>query len=289
MGFREEAALISLLGLIFAAWYYYQDVHVHKLEFRRSRACFYLFAVIIGYPLLMLALPYFDSVQAHWDEEKTKFLVFAVVALVGAGIVLVLFYGGESSKREEFVQVARRLGFSYDPEGKTPLPKGLLQVPTFDSVGEGVTHLLRGGSLDREYAIFEHQYTVGDETTHHTIAAHRTSCLIPAFELRPETVLDKIVSAFGGIDVDFSEHPTFSSAYRLLCADEDVAVIRRMFAGGLCSLFERELGWTVGGNGNWVGLYKHRGLVESEDLQKFYEKTKGMAKAIESAARSMGH
>ena len=284
-----EPAVISLLGLIFAAWFYYQDVHVRKLEFRRSRARFYIIAAIISYPLLMLAFPYFDSFRADWDNDKVKILVFTLIVLVGTGIAMVVARRWESSKREELVQVARRLGLSYDPEGKSPLPGGLLKVPTFDSVGEGVTHVLRGDSLDHEYAIFEHQYTVGEDTTRHTIAAYRTSCLIPAFELRPETVLDKLVTAFGGIDVDFPEHPKFSSACRLLCDVEDVAVIRRMFAGGLCSLFEREQGWTVGGQGNWVGLYKHRVVVESEDLQKFYEKTKGMAKAIESAARSVGH
>src|SRR5262249_26269376 len=216
----------------------------------------------------------FDSIRAHWDNDKIKILVIAIIALVGTGIVIVLVRRGERSKREELVHVARRLGLSYDPEGKVPLPASLLQVSTFDSVGEGVIHVLRGDSPGHECAIFEHRYTVGEgDTVRHTIAAYRTSCPIPAFELRPETVLDKLVTAFGGTDVDFSEHPTFSSAYRLLCCDEDEAVIRQMFTRGLCSLFEREQGWTVGGSGKWVGLYKHRGLVGSEDFPKFYETT----------------
>src|SRR5262245_6324570 len=171
-----EPAVISILGLIFAAWYYYQDVHVHKLEFLGSRASFYLFAAIISYPVLTLAFPYFDSFQIHWDSEKIKILVFGIIAIAGTGIVLVRFRREERSKREKLVQVARRLGLNYDPEGKTPLPKGLLQIGTFDSVGEGVTHVLRGGSLDHEYAIFEHKYGVGDDTIRHTIAAYRTSC-----------------------------------------------------------------------------------------------------------------
>jgi hypothetical protein len=151
-----------------------------------------------------------------------------------------------------------------------------------------VSHVLRGKGLDHESAIFEHEYALGDETRRYTVAAYKTSCLIPAFELRPESVLDKLVAAAGGVDVDFREYPRFSSAYRLLCEDEDQAVIRRMFAGNLCTLFEREQGWTVGGQGHWVGLYKHRDVVASEDVQKFYENTKGIAKAIESAARSVG-
>jgi hypothetical protein len=283
----NEAAILALLFLILAAWFYYQDVHLHKHELRRSRAWFFLLAAIISYPLMLVAFPYFDSIQAQRDPDKLSIVAFALVALAAAGIGMVIAHRWEASKREDLLQVARRLGFSYDPEGKIPLPAGLLKVPTFNSITGGVSHVLRGKGLDHESAIFEHDFSVGDDTRRHTIAAYRTSCLIPAFELRPENVLDKLVTAAGGVDVDFSEHPTFSSAYRLLCEDEDQGVIRRMFAGGLCTLFEREQGWTVGGQGHWVGLYKHLGLVDSEDVQKFYEKTKGIAKAIESAARSV--
>ena len=284
----NEAAVLELLFLIFAAWFYYQDVHLHKHEFRRSRAWFFLLAAIISYPLLAGAFHYIDSIRGHWDNDILSIVAIAVVALAAAGIGMVIAHRWEASKREDFLQVARRLGLRYDPEGKMPLPAGLLKVPTFHSI-EKVSHVLRGKGVDHESAIFEHDCRVGDDTRCHTIAAYRTSCLIPAFELRPENILDKLVAAAGGVDVDFPEHPRFSSAYRLLCEDEDQQVIRRMFAGGLCSLFERERGWTVGGQGHWVGLYKHLRVVEAEDIQKFYEQTKGIAKAIESAARSVGH
>jgi hypothetical protein len=216
-------------------------------------------------------------------------VVFAVVALAAAGIWMVIDHRGEEGKREELMEVARRLGFSYDPEGKIPLPAGFLKVPTFDSIREGVSHVLRGNGVEHESVIFEHDCSLGDDMRVHTIAAYRTSGLIPAFELRPENILDKLVAAAGGVDVDFPEHPGFSSAYRLLCEDEDQPVIRRMFAGGLCFLFERERGWTVGGQGHWVGLYKHLRVVEVEDVQKFYAQTKSIANAIESAARSVAH
>ena len=283
----NEAALLALLFLIFAAWFSYQD-YLHKHEFRRRRTLLYVLAAMISYPLMLVAFPYFDAVQARGDPDKLSIVVFALIGLAAAGIGMVVAHRWEARKREDLVQVARRLGFSYDLEGKIPLPAGFLKVPTFHSVGEGVSHVLRGNGLDHECAIFEHDCSLGDENRRHTIAAHRTSCLIPAFELRPENVLDKLVAAAGGVDVDFPEHPRFSSAYRLLCEDEDEAVIRRMFSGSLCTLFEREQGWTVGGQGHWVGLYKHLRVVESEDVQKFYETTKGMAKAIESAARSVG-
>jgi hypothetical protein len=284
----NEAAVLALLFLIFAAWYYYQDVYLHKHDFRRSGAWFYLLAAIISYPLMVVAFPYIDSKKGHWDNDTLRIVAFAVVVLAAAGIAWVIVHRGEASKREYLLQVARRLGFSYDPEGKMPLPAGLLKVPTFNSI-EKVSHVLRGKGVDHESAIFEQDCSVGDDTRCHTIGAYRTSSLIPAFELRPENILDKLVAAAGGVDVDFPQHPKFSSAYRLLCEDEDQAVIRRMFAGGLCALFERERGWTVGGQGYWVGLYKHLKVVESEDIQKFYEQTKSIAKAIESAARSLGH
>jgi len=283
----NEAGLLALVFLIFAAWYYYQDVHLHKHPFRRSRAWLFLVAAVISYPLMLVAFPYFNSIQAEGDPDKLSVIAFAVVCLAAAGIAMAVAHRCEANKREHLVQVARRLGFSYDSEGNIPLPAGFLKVPTFDSLAKGVSHVLRGKGIDHESVIFEHEYSVGDSTRCHTIAAYRTSCLIPAFELRPENLLDKLVAAAGGVDVDFPEHPTFSSAYRLLCDEEDEPIIRRLFAGRLCTLFEREQGWTVGAQGHWVGVYKHRRVVESEHVQKFYETTKGIAEAIESAARSM--
>lgn len=150
-----------------------------------------------------------------------------------------------------------------------------------------MTNVMRGERPDHECAIFDHRYSVDEYAVAHTIAAYRISSLVPEFQLKPENVLDKFVAAFGGTDVDFPNHPTFSSAYRLVCSDQDEGVIRKMFSRSLCSLFEREQGWTIGGKGNWVGMYKHRILVESHKLSAFYEKNKGIAKAIESAARSV--
>src|SRR5262249_43912898 len=156
--------------------------------------------------------------------------------------------------------VARQLGFNFDPGsiGPSPLPAELIQIPTFDSVGEGVTNILREERPDHECAIFDHHYSLSQYTVAHTIAAYRISSLVPEFQLKPENALDKLAAAFGGIDLDFPSHPRFSSAYRLVCAVHDETVIRQMFGGSLCSLFEREQGWTIGGKGNWVGMYKHR-------------------------------
>lgn len=117
---------------------------------------------------------------------------------------------------------------------------------------------------------------------------YQVSCPIPAFLLKPETLFDKFSTVLGEKDVDFSTHPTFSSVYRLVCADQDEGLVRQMFNNGLLPLFERERGWTIGCRREWVGMYKYRGVVDAEDISMFYEKTKSIANAIESAARSIG-
>lgn len=284
--FVNEPTVLSFLFFILAAWAYYQDVYVRKQELRRSRVPSLLIAAVVTYPLLTLALPFIDSIRANWDNDKVKLLPFVLVSLVGTGIAIVIYYREIRNKREELQQVAYRLGLSYDPEGKIPLPAGLLQVPILEPLRE-VTHVLRSASQNNECAMFQYRMSLGEDDVSHTIAAHRVSCPIPAFLLKPETFYDKLSTALGEPDVDFPTHQIFSSRYRLVCSEKDESTVRQMFTNGLLPLFEREQGWTIGCRRDWVAIYKHRALVGSQDLPNFYKKTKSIAEAIASATRSV--
>src|SRR5262245_10719699 len=94
----NEAAVLALLSLIFAAWFYYQDVYLHKHEFRRSPSWFFLLAAVIGYPLLVVAFPYFDALQAEGDPDKLSIVAFVVLALAAVGIGMVVAHRWEASK-----------------------------------------------------------------------------------------------------------------------------------------------------------------------------------------------
>lgn len=50
---------------------------------------------------------------------------------------------------------------------------------------------------------------------------------VPAFALRPESALDRITATFGSQDIDFPDHPDFSSRY--LLRGDDEAAVRRCF------------------------------------------------------------
>jgi hypothetical protein len=206
----NEPIIYSFLLLIFAAWAYYQDVYVRNLHVRQSRVPFLVVASVITYALLAVLHPYLDSILAQFDTDAVKILV--IVAVVG---IVIKIYQDARSHREDLQQVARRLGLSYDPAAKNPLPVGLLQVPILLPLQE-VTQVLRSESQGNECAIFRYEMSLGEDSVSQTVAGYRLPCLIPAFLLKPETYYDKLSAALGGSDLDFSSHPQFSSRYRLV-------------------------------------------------------------------------
>lgn len=133
-----ESAVIMLVIFVLTAWAYYQDVIVGKLEFRRSRAYFGLIAAVVSYPLLTLALRYFDSIPGSWDNDTVKILVLAMAALLVIGVVLVLVHREVERKRATLLQVSRRLGFSYDPEGSSPLSRAYVRCPLWNPFNESL-------------------------------------------------------------------------------------------------------------------------------------------------------
>jgi hypothetical protein len=284
----DEFALIALVLLVLGAWKYYQDVYVRKIDFHRSGVLFFIGAALVCYPVIPFALPYFKTLQEQWDNGIGEYLALVIAGLIVVCIIMVLAYKTSMRKREKLSQIARRLGFTYDPDGHVPLPPGVRQVPILESL-QTITHVLRSEGQEHECVLFQHDYSYGDSYRNQTVAAYHVSCSIPGFLLKPKTLIDRLSAALGGIDVDFPTHSSFSSVYRLVCSGQDEAIVRKLFANGLLTLFERERGWTLACRGQWVGMYKNHLLIVPHEIPNFHEWTKGIAKAIETAALSLVH
>jgi hypothetical protein len=71
--------------------------------------------------------------------------------------------------------------------------------------------------------------------------------VVPAFALRPESALDRITATFGSQDIDFADHPDFSSRY--LLRGDDEAAVRRVFTPDVLRDLERHPLCVLAGSG----------------------------------------
>ena len=89
---------------------------------------------------------------------------------------------------------------------------------------------------------------------------------LPFFILRPESVLDKIGSLFGGQDIDFESNPKFSDHYLLRGEDEDR--IRTTFSPTVISYYEQHHGVYTEGNKDKLLFFLEMGkdLIRPEKI-----------------------
>ncbi|MBN1137023.1 MAG: hypothetical protein JXM73_10575 [Anaerolineae bacterium] len=122
--------------------------------------------------------------------------------------------------------------------------------------------------------ILDYGYIVGHGRNQRT---HRQSVLVfdserldlPAFALRPEKLGDKLQGLKGQQDIDFEDHPGFSSAYVLQGPDE--ARVRALFDTEKLAFFARRPGLGVEGNGRKL-LYCRAGKrVSPKAIPSFVE------------------
>lgn len=85
----------------------------------------------------------------------------------------------------------------------------------------------------------------------------------PSFELYPEGVLRKLDSLIGGQDIDFNDHPAFSSKYVLQSDHEKF--IRTFFDNEILNLFAENPGWWIQSRRNGMMIYKKGRYCSGKD------------------------
>jgi hypothetical protein len=108
-------------------------------------------------------------------------------------------------------------------------------------------------------AIFDYRYTVGggknSQTFNQSVLYFEPPNLnLPFFSLRPEHLLHKLIEAFGYQDIDFGNHPTFSSKYLLRGPDEPA--LRNLFNDALLGFYEMNQGLSADGGGNQLFFFQ---------------------------------
>lgn len=148
---------------------------------------------------------------------------------VAALIVAVVVYGiiKARQRREEMARLAAEWGFQYYPDDPWDLPERYQQFDLFNSGHARRASNILVGDLDgRRVVAFDYRYKTGsgkNESTHHyQAAALALPILAPELKMRPESVLDRIVSWVGYDDIDF-ESDEFSRRYHVKCGERRFA------------------------------------------------------------------
>ncbi len=84
---------------------------------------------------------------------------------------------------------------------------------------------------------------------------------LPAFSLHPETLGAKMRNALGQQDIDFDQHPDFSSAYVLHGPDE--SQVRALFTNEKLDFFAHTRGLGVEGLGQKLLCYRQKKVVSA--------------------------
>lgn len=210
------------------------------------------------------------------DQLSTILTVLVIVSffVLIIGVVIVALIVSRKRARErtrQLASVAPLLGWQFSETA------GLNWIPnleTFALFNQGhsksLTNVMYGEIDGVKAAVFDYRYTVGggknSQTFTQTVVYFEPRNLtLPSFSLRPEHLFHKLIEAFGYQDIDFGNHPTFSSKYLLRGPDE--LALRNLFNDALLNFYETNLGVCTDGGGNQLFIFRPNQRAEPHDTQ----------------------
>jgi hypothetical protein len=198
-------------------------------------------------------------------------IVGAVMAVVALGIAT--HFVVERKRTEAIGRVAGELGLSFHPKG---LPLLISQLSTYPLFSKGraqkAANVIQGTTGDMEVTILDYQYTTGSgkhaHTWKQTVVCFKSDALaLPSFELRPESLFDRLGAAFGGQDIDFEQYPAFSKKYVLRGTDE--AQVRKVFTHEALRWLEAQPALCLEARGDRLLMYRASKRVKPDDIRAF--------------------
>ncbi|HBB67229.1 MAG: hypothetical protein A2X28_11515 [Elusimicrobia bacterium GWA2_56_46] len=189
-----------------------------------------------------------------------------IVLVIGAGFFLLF-----SHRRRALATLAASMGIPFTETGPEISFIERTGLPLFNTGSRHKTYNLmemRGGGSVPDMRFFDYEYDAGyphDERDHYkkrnihqvTVALFSYETLkIPAFQLKPESLLDKVgeFSGFKGEDIDIPAFPGFSRKYRLTGPEKPEVLA--FFNPNTVAYFEQHPGWYVEGFVRHLLLHK---------------------------------
>lgn len=196
-----------------------------------------------------------------------------ITVCIAAFVTLLIYLSQKHEKQRvaELKTIAEKLGLESVEHQSRDLVEGLEnQFKLFNRGRQrAAKNLLRAATEELEITVFDYRYVTGSGKSRHT---HTQSVLlmrsphiaVTRFLVRPEGVLDSIGSALGFQDIDFDDHPAFSSSFVL---QGEESAIRNEFQHEILDWFAHRKGTYAEGVGESLILCRKNRRIKPDELK----------------------
>lgn len=192
-------------------------------------------------------------------------VILGIAGVAGIIIAVIAVSAAMERKRTAAVgAIAESMGLEFQPADDQVLRDRMSVLPLFQQGhSRALTNCLSGDSGEVRISIFDYTYTTGhgkhqNKRNITTCALQSPRLQLPAFSMRPETLLDAIGGMLGFQDIDFEGDEAFSRAYVLKGPDE--AAVRELFTAPLRKHFAGLPGHYVEGAGDLLIVHQSKRL-----------------------------
>ena len=200
------------------------------------------------------------------------FFPYLIAALIGLAIYS---HFSEKKRSQELKLLATEMNFDFS---NLIRPNTKNKLDCFNLFNQGHSKCFKneiwGLGHGNNISIFEYSYTLGHGK--YRKIYNQTALLIqcndfyfPEFELKPESLFDKVKEMFGAQDIDFESYPKFSKKYLLRGKNEDE--IRTIFPLKVIRFFESKHNFCTEAKGNYFLFYKSSERCEPYQISEFIE------------------
>jgi len=173
--------------------------------------------------------------------------------------------------RKMLSNFAIKRGFSFTTKDKRLMSADFFRFSLFRrGSARGVRNVFKGQFEGAEFTLFDYWYKNPEMSHNYLVTVFPTIYSIPNFELRPESIANKISEKFGQKDIDFQIDHEFSRRFLLLGTDE--AAVRELFHEDCRNFFNSidrdEIGGVEGG-GHWLAFYQWNAGYMSRKSEKY--------------------
>lgn len=214
-------------------------------------------------------------------------LAFGITGGIGFLVYFLITYR-EKKRTAALTTVAQSMGFMFLGEewnGSALGPQQLLfenSVVFEEGWGQKCKNIMHGTFAGLQASIFDYSYITGRgrgaRTWRQTVFAFSRDLSLPAFDLKPENLMDRLRDAFNHNDIDFDSHPGFSRRYFLRSPRHER--ITELFTPELLTYLEGltpEPKWHIEGNGQALFIYLFNRRIAPEDISSFAQNTSSIA------------
>jgi hypothetical protein len=216
-----------------------------------------------------------------------------ILVLLVALVPIVLFFGalGEQKRREAMERLATEQGLAFKPDGDF-VPKVLAHFELFQrGRGRMASNVLEDVSDAQAFWVFDYKFTVGggrNRRTHRqtVVAFPYLDVNLPAFTVRREHLFHKLGTIFGYQDIDFPEHPSFST--RHLVRGKDERAVRSLFDGHLICAVDAIDHVCIEGAGSCLLVFRDGKTIKPEKVMEFVGQAQALCDAFVGRADELG-